>query len=182
MNESNASIKAVLVTNMVAPYRISFYNTLSELCDFTVLTDVESEFNRKWRLDSGGFLFRHWVMNSFSLVLPRIRKDLDYAEHRQMHFSEKLWFYLWRLRPDVVVSNELGLRSLGCMLYAKVMNCPWILMSEATNHTEGWVSWPKRLIRKLLMICLCYLHFWLPLACFPIDFHRLFIIKCHECT
>jgi glycosyltransferase involved in cell wall biosynthesis len=136
---------------MVAPYRISFYNALSELCDFTVLTDAESEFNRKWRLDSGAFLFRHMVMHSFSLVLPRVRKDLDYAEHRQMHFSEKLWFYLWRLRPDVIVSNELGLRSLGCMIYAKVMNRPWILMSEATNHTEGWVSWPKRLIRKLLI-------------------------------
>jgi glycosyltransferase involved in cell wall biosynthesis len=144
-------MKIVLVTNMVAPYRVSFYNALAKKCDLTVLTDVASEFNRKWSLDASQFLFQHVVMQSRSVVLPRVRKDLEYAEQRQMHFSEKLWSYLTKIKPDLVVSNELGLRSLGCMLYCKFHDIPWILASEATNHTEGWVSWIKRTFRKTLI-------------------------------
>lgn len=144
-------LRVALVTNMVAPYRVSFYNALADKCDLIVITDVETEFNRKWRLDSSKFLFKHLVLDSFSLVIPRIRKDLGYREHRQMHFSERLFGSLIKLRPDLIVSNELGLRSLWCLLYSKIFRCPWVLASEATNHTEGWVGFGKRLLRSFLI-------------------------------
>jgi len=144
-------VKVALVTNMVAPYRVSFYNSLAEYCQLTVVVDTESEFNRTWDLDPSKFSFSHVVMNSASIVLPRIRKDLGYREHRQLHFSQSLLFELKRLRPDIVVSNELGLRSLWCLLYARVTGISWILASEATNHTEGWVGIIKRTFRKFLI-------------------------------
>jgi glycosyltransferase involved in cell wall biosynthesis len=145
------NLRVALVTNMVAPYRVSFYNELSSRCDLIVITDAASEFNRSWKLDQTQFKFALFVLNSFSIVLPRKRKDLGYKEHRQLHFAEKLIPALWGIRPDVVVSNELGLRSFWCMLYCKFRSCPWILASEATNHTEGWVGGGKKLFRKLLI-------------------------------
>jgi glycosyltransferase involved in cell wall biosynthesis len=151
MGQNSKRLRVVLVTNMVAPYRVSFYNALAQQCDLVVITDAETEFNRKWKLDSSKFLFDHVVLHSLSVVLPRIRKDLGYREHRQMHFSEKLFARLVSLKPDVVVSNELGLRSLWCMLYANFFRCPWVLTSEATNHTEGWVGSAKRLLRSFLI-------------------------------
>lgn len=147
----NQKLNIALVTNMVAPYRVSFYNELSSHCELTVVTDATSEFNRSWEQDQSQFKFALLVLNSLSIVLPRKRKDLGYQEHRQLHFAEKLIPALWGIRPDVVVSNELGLRSFWCMLYCKFMSCPWILSSEATNHTEGWVGCLKRLFRKLLI-------------------------------
>jgi glycosyltransferase involved in cell wall biosynthesis len=147
----NQKLNIALVTNMVAPYRVSFYDELSSHCELTVVTDATSEFNRNWKLDQSQFKFTLLVLNSLSIVLPRKRKDLGYQEHRQLHFAEKLIPTLWGIRPDVVVSNELGLRSFWCMLYCKIMSCPWILASEATNHTEGWVGGVKKLFRKLLI-------------------------------
>lgn len=143
--------RVVLATNMVAPYRVSFYNELAGRCDLTLLVDTESEFNRSWKMDESSFRFRRIVMQSASLVLPRVRKDVGYREQRQLHFSQRVYLELRKLNPDVVISNELGLRSLWSWLYARWNGKPWILTSEATDHTEGWVGFPKRLLRRLLI-------------------------------
>jgi glycosyltransferase involved in cell wall biosynthesis len=144
-------LQVALLTNMIAPYRVSFYNALAGLCDLVVVTDAETEFNRSWNMDKADFRFLHVVMHSRSIVLPRVRKDLGYREHRQLHFSEKVIAHLDEISPDIVISNELGLRSLWCMMYAKWRDKPWILASEATNHTEGWVGPAKRALRHFLI-------------------------------
>lgn len=144
-------LKVILVTNMVAPYRVGFYNSLAEHCNLVVVVDTESEFNRSWKLDENNFRFTRIIMNSFSFVMPRIRKDLGCREHRQMHLSQRLFLQIWRENPDIVISNELGLRSLWCLLYSKFSGVPWILVSEATNHTEGWVGLIKRIYRRFLI-------------------------------
>ena len=149
--DSKDKVKVALVTNMIAPYRVSFYNELSRLCDLTVIVDAETEFNRAWKMDSSAFEFKKVLLNSSSIIVPRVRRDLGYREHRQLHFSQRLIPELMKLKPQVIVSNELGLRSLWCMIYSKLWNCSWILMSEATNHTEGWVGRCKRALRKLLI-------------------------------
>jgi glycosyltransferase involved in cell wall biosynthesis len=149
--DAGNNIRVALVTNMVAPYRVSFYNVMAALCELIVITDTTKEFNRSWDLDQTKFKFDLLVLNSCSIVLPRKRKDLGYREHRQLHFAEKLIPCLWKLSPDVVVSNELGLRSFWCMIYCKILSRTWILASEATNHTEGWVGGIKKLFRKLLI-------------------------------
>ncbi|WP_338289257.1 glycosyltransferase [Luteolibacter sp. LG18] len=140
-----------LVTNMVAPYRVSFYNALAELCDLTVVVDTDSEFNRSWKLDERQFRFTRLVMNSTSVVVPRKRKDVAYEEQRQVHFSQRLMGVLRAVKPDVVLSNELGLRSFWSFLYSRLYRCPWLLVSEATEHTEGWVGITKAYFRKFLI-------------------------------
>ncbi len=150
-NETVSKTRVALVTNMVAPYRVSFYNALADRCDLVVLVDTESEFNRAWKLDESEFRFRRVVMQSASLVLPRVRKDVGYREQRQMHFSQRVFGLLRKEDPDVVISNERGLRSLWSWLYARTHGKPWILTSEATDHTEGWVGMAKRLLRRFLI-------------------------------
>lgn len=143
--------KVVLVTNMLPPYRVSFYRALAQRVDLTVLLDTLSEFNRQWEVPLDDLGFDVVVMNSRSFLFTRRHRTTGYVEKRQFHFSEKALQHLARLRPDVVLSVEFGLRSLFSMIHAKFHGIPFILLSEGTPHTEGWVGWRKKWLRHLLV-------------------------------
>jgi glycosyltransferase involved in cell wall biosynthesis len=139
------------VTNMLPPYRISMYNAVSKITPFTVILDTMSEFNRSWRVPEQELEFRYMLQDCFSFVYKRTRGDVNYAENRQFHFSEKTIPMLRQIRPDVVVTIEYGLKSMWCILYGLMYRVPVILVSEGTVHTEGHVGWSKRALRKLMV-------------------------------
>jgi len=139
------------VTNMLPPYRISMYNAVSKITPFTVILDTMSEFNRSWRVPEQELSFSYMLQNCFSFVYKRTRDDVNYAEKRQFHFSEKTIPMLRQIRPDVVVTIEYGLKSMWCILYSMIFGVPMILVSEGTVHTEGHVGWFKRALRKFMV-------------------------------
>ncbi len=144
-------IKATMVSNMLAPYRVSFYNALARKAGFHVVLDTISEFNRSWNLKGDDRIFPVIVQNCRSFVYRRTRNDVGYEEKRQFHFSEQTYGKLRELRPDVVVTIEYGFKTLWSLLYGTLHDVPVILASEGTMHTEGHVGWFKRLVRKIIV-------------------------------
>ena len=55
------------------------------------------------------------------------------------------------LRPDVVVSGEMGPRSLQAASYCCLTKTPFIVWSEGTPHTERGILKLKIWVRKLLV-------------------------------
>ena len=148
---ASAPIKVALVTNMLPPYRVSFYSALGKLVDLTVVVDTLSEFNRSWLVEPDEVDFGLKVLDSKSFVYTRTRDDVSYQEKRQFHFSEKVIGALKDLNPDVVISIEFGLKSIWSLVYGGFSDTPVILLSEGTPHTEGHVGAFKRTIRKLIV-------------------------------
>src|SRR5215470_14004483 len=109
--------KVALLTNMLAPYRVSFYRALGDLVDLTVLVDTLSESNRSWIVDRKQLGFQLIEQRNRVHEHTYRRTDLGFSEHASLHLSEKTFSWLRRLRPDVVVSLELGLRSFWSVLY-----------------------------------------------------------------
>jgi glycosyltransferase involved in cell wall biosynthesis len=144
-------MKVVLVSNMLPPYRVSFYRALSRKVDFRLLLDTLSEFNRKWELPSEVDELKITVQNCRSFVYDRQREDVGYVEARQFQFSEQTFGELRAMRPDVVISIEFGLKTLWSLLYGWVHGVPVILLSEGTLHTEGHVGGLKRWLRRWIV-------------------------------
>ena len=143
--------KVALLTNMLAPYRISFYRALGELVELTVLVDTLSESNRSWVIDSEDFGFRLIEQRNRVHEHTYQRTDLGFSERASLHLSEKTFSWLRRVRPDVVISLELGLRSFWSLLYGRLHSVPVILMHEGTPHTQGAVPRTRKIWRRLLI-------------------------------
>ena len=69
-----------------------------------------------------------------------------------MHFRYDIVYRLYNLRPDVVVSGEMGPRSLQAALYCHLTKTPFIIASEGTAHTERGISklkiWTRRCLAR----------------------------------
>lgn len=151
MKNNSENIRVTMVTNMLPPYRVSFYKETAKLTPFTLVLDTMSEFNRSWKLTEDISDLTILVQNCRSFVYRRLRDDVGYEEKRQFHFSEKTFFRLCDTKPDVVVTIEYGFKTLWTLLYGAVFDVPVILASEGTIHTEGHVGWLKKLIRKCIV-------------------------------
>ncbi len=144
-------IKVSMISNMLAPYRVSFYKAISNHVDFTLILDTMSEFNRNWDFPEEIESLKIMVQNSRSFVYRRHRNDVGYVEKRQFHFSERTFLKLRETSPDVIITIEYGFKTFWSLIYGRLHGVPVILASEGTLHTEGHVSWFKTLLRKVFV-------------------------------
>ncbi len=151
MNNNFINKKIAFISNMLPPYRVSFYQALTQLIDFRLVLDTMSEFNRNWDLPDRAKQLQITVQNCRSFVYSRHRDDVGYVEKRQFQFSEQTLPLLAAMKPDVVISIEFGLKTIWSIFYGWIYRVPVILMSEGTMHTEGHVGGFKRLLRKWIV-------------------------------
>ncbi len=151
MENSNKPQKVVLLTNMLPPYRIGFYEYLAEKYDFMVLSDKVNSTGRLWKDVSKNYKFSFRIMNSSSFMLKRSRADVGYVSKREFSFSAKTFFELRKEKPETVITIEYGFKTLWALLYAKLYGKKVILWSEGTLHTEGSPNFIRRCLRKFIV-------------------------------
>ena len=87
--------------------------------DFQVFTCVDRERHRLWKVQHDlPFAMRR----SFSLSYFRTvtHADHGFAERHEVHLPVGLFVDLWRFNPDVIISGELGARTLIAALYSRM--------------------------------------------------------------
>jgi glycosyltransferase involved in cell wall biosynthesis len=144
-------MKVALLTNVPAPYRISFYEAWSRIDDVVVIYDRLSASSRAWKVDLDGRAFRYVLANSFKISYASPSKDLNFCERRDLHISLGIFGALSKERPDVVVSAEFGARSLFAWLWCLSHSTPLIITNEGTPHTERNAGVFRKLFRKLIV-------------------------------
>jgi glycosyltransferase involved in cell wall biosynthesis len=149
--DSTRPPRVTLVTNMLPPYRVGFYNEIARRVDLTVILDTLSEFNRTWQTGSEDCQFKMVTQNCRSFIYKRHRHDVHYTERRQFHFSEKTYRELRESKPEAVITAEFGFRTLWSLLYGAIHGVPVAVYSEGTCHTEGHVGFFKRMIRRAIV-------------------------------
>lgn len=145
-------LRVALLTNEIPPYRVPLYRDLAgtPAWDFTVFTCVDREFNRQWNVTEQ-LGFPHKQSWSLSYVRQeRYSGGAAYKETTQIHLPIGVIGDLWRYRPDVVLSLEMGARSLLAAAYARLMRKRLVLYFEGTPHTERSISTKQRLLRRIL--------------------------------
>jgi len=103
-------IRAVVLTEIIAPYRVPFLNLLAQEAgiDLEVLFMAESEPRRRWRVPKDEIRFRY-----------RVLRGLRWSRRRtgdSLFFNPGVLSHLRRLRPHVVVCG--GWHQPTCWLAA----------------------------------------------------------------
>ncbi len=146
------NLRVALLTNEIPPYREPLYQALASTpgWDFAVFTCVDREVNRQWRVaEPTGF--PHKRSYSLSYVHQERYDGLTgFAETTQIHLPLGVLWDLWHYQPDVIISLEMGARSLLAATYARLRGKRLLLYFEGTSHTERCVSHGKRLLRSVL--------------------------------
>jgi glycosyltransferase involved in cell wall biosynthesis len=141
-------LRVALLTNIPAPYRLGFFHELNELCDLTVIFDSVSEANRRWPLRAEELRFPYRYLRGLSIPYTRKR---NVSDQRFLQLRYDILFQLFRLRPEIIVSAEMGPRSLQAAFFCQTTQTPLIIWWEGTRHTEGTVSLLKAELRRYLV-------------------------------
>jgi glycosyltransferase involved in cell wall biosynthesis len=148
--EREARRRVALLTNIPAPYRLEMFRQLHQRHELKVFFDSASEPNRAWNLpaDMG---FPHEYLQSRLFAYQRQRPDAVPGEQRFRQISWQLIPALRRFQPDVVISAELGVRTLQGSAYCTLSKTPLMIWWEGTPHTEGWVRKHQSALRRCLL-------------------------------
>ena len=133
------SARVVLLTNFVPPYRVPLLEALvRRVSSLTVLTSTTVEPNRSWKPDAGSLDVR--VQRTWTLRRSW-KHPSGFVYPKYVHIPWDTLLQLRRLHPDVVISGELGFRSLFAAVYCtssrRTKLILWATLSERTELGRG---------------------------------------------
>ncbi len=140
--------KLAIAVNTIAPYRLPIYAALGEHYE-TLLLHGGSEANRSWELKIPDHLQARKVW-TWQIRLKKRTGVAGVTDTRHFHVNLGLIWELPRFRPDVIISNELGLRTLLSMVYARVARVPHWVWWGGTMHSERNITGMKKRLRSLM--------------------------------
>src|SRR5690348_2308027 len=135
---------------MISPARIPLYSALAERFDLLVLHGGNEANRKSWR-QTERMLPGARVIKAWGWQIPLTRKvNGRVFDRRLLHITPGFLWHLFRFRPDVLISNEMGLRTLIALAYSSVTRKPVWIWWGGTPHTERGIGTGKRLVRKLI--------------------------------
>jgi N-acetylglucosaminyldiphosphoundecaprenol N-acetyl-beta-D-mannosaminyltransferase len=147
---NTTSTRVALLTNIVSPYRKPLYAALGNTpnWDFRLYIDAHSEFDRDWSVETEQLPVEPTRCISWT------RKTLTpgptpFEQELTLHLPLGLPFQLFKFRPQVIISLELGCRTALAALYAKCTGAKliiWSYQSRVSSHQ----SWLRKQWRGLL--------------------------------
>lgn len=135
--------KTVVITNMVAPYRIPLFNVLSKKLhsQLSVYFCVAMEKDRQWNIPYKEMKFEFRFLPGLSIELGRIK----------LYLKPSLFHYLMLEKPELVIIGGFSLPAILTLLYCKLFNKKLILWSDATPFSERTTDKIRNLIRRVLV-------------------------------
>lgn len=143
-------MRVALLTNFIPPYRLPLYKALAERLDeFQVFISTPMEPNRSWTPLWEGLKVR--VQKN--LTLRRTwNHPHGFSEPLYVHIPYDTLWLLTQYQPDVIISGEMGLRTLQALLYRKLNPQSrlilWATVSEYSEKGRGQLR--ERLRRSLV--------------------------------
>ena len=143
--------RTVLLCNFIPPYRVKLLQALRDRVDqLSIFVSTVMESDRPWAPDWDDL---DVVVQKTKTFKWRHHHPLGFSFRGFMHFPLDTLSLLRRRDPDVVISGELGARTLLAALHCRLLrpHCRliiWAMLSEQTELSWGLI---RRLLRKLLL-------------------------------
>jgi glycosyltransferase involved in cell wall biosynthesis len=142
--------RLAILVNMISPARIPLYSALGERFDLLLLHGG-NESNRDTWHDVDRQLHQARVVKVWGWQIPLTRWVRGRAfDRRYLHLTPGSIWQLFRFRPDVIITNEMGLRTLIALTYATIARKPVWVWWGGTPHTERSIGTIKRIVRSLI--------------------------------
>jgi len=142
-------MRIALLTNFIPPYRKSLFAQLQEeVEELQIFLSTSMENNRAWNTDHGELNVT--IQRSISYTKTWKSKQ-GFKEVTEVHVAYDTISQLQRYDPDIVISGELGMRSLLASLYCRFYNKPFILWLTLSTRTEAHKKGLRTALRKFLL-------------------------------
>ena len=150
-------MRVALLTNFIPPYRKSLYTELDQEIDsLTIFVSQEMEKNRNWKVDHGNLKV---IVQKGIRYQKTWKGTYGYNEKTVVQVPYDTFFKLKKFNPDIVISSELGVRSILSAIYCKTHKKPLVLWLALSEHTErnkkGFRLFIRRWILKASTTILC---------------------------
>lgn len=132
-------VRVALLTNILLGYRVALFEALSVLVkDLKIFLSVRNESNRPGPVCWGTLKVQ--VQRSISWR-ERFRSVHGFDEEGTIHVPIDTLWELFRYRPDVIISGELGARTIFSAIYKiffrRTKLIIWATLSQRTEETRG---------------------------------------------
>jgi glycosyltransferase involved in cell wall biosynthesis len=144
------AIRTALLTNFVAPYRLSLLEALeARVGDLKVFVSTLTEADRPWKPNSGSLN----IVRQKTITFDRTRVvPGGFRQRLFIHFPYDTLTQLWRYSPRVVISGELGLRSLQAAVYRiLVPRSRLIIWATLSEDTEKCWGISRQILRRIIL-------------------------------
>jgi len=140
--------KLALLTNIIAPYRLALFSFLANEFDLLILHGGKEANRDSWsNLEEA--LPKARVTRAWGWQMRFAKKtDGRVFDEKFFHITPGLLWHLWRFRPDAVISNEMGFRSMVALAYGAVFQKPVWIWWEGTLHSERNIGVLRTVVRK----------------------------------
>jgi glycosyltransferase involved in cell wall biosynthesis len=143
--------KLAILTNLLAPYRMPIFDRLAEQFETTILYSGEESNRDGWRaLEHQAHSFRAKRAIGFTFAWTK-RDHGAVLDTRYLHVDPGLFTDLLRMRPEAIITNEMGFRSLVALAYGRLFRRPVWVWWGGTRHTEHGIGRIKRAFRRRLV-------------------------------
>ena len=145
-------MKVAFLTNVISPYRAPVFRALAATPDweFRVIVNARSEFDRRWDGRCDGVE----VVESRTLRFRRAHVSHHPVRTEQIvttHLPIGLWRDLSRWKPDVVITHELGPRSLLASTWARLHRRPYVVWSYQSRAMGTATGFLRKAVRDRIL-------------------------------
>ncbi len=150
LNLGAGQARVVFLVNFLSPNLVEVMREASRgLGALDIVVSVPMEANRNWQVDNRDLSVitqRTWTKRKLA------RHPGGYVEELFVHVPLDTWMQLNRLNPDVVVSLEMGMRSIQSSLYRRLWSrkCRHVLAVYGSERSEAGRGWLRRMVRRRL--------------------------------
>jgi len=138
----------VLITNIPTPYRVPFFNHLSQLlATKNILLEIvfaaETYQRRKWEISRTDFKFSYHFLNSRQI-------DINSGESAAFDYAG-LGKTLRRLSPSWIVSSGYGVCTAKALAFGLLRSVPVFIWSGEIHNQHREIGLFRRIYRRLLI-------------------------------
>ena len=150
MSPTSKKAKLALLINMIAPYRLPIFSILADQFDLLILHGGREANRESWK-NLEARLPNARVVHAWGWQIRHARKvDGKVFDEKFIHITPGLIVELVRFRPDAVISNEMGFRSMVALAYGAIFRKPAWIWWGGTLHSERHVGSLRKALRRVI--------------------------------
>lgn len=147
--------RVALLKNFIPPYQLPLLQELrKEISDLIIFISTPMEPNRLWSVEWQDLSVK--VQRTFT-IRRTWSHPAGFDDFLYVHIPYDTIFQLQQYKPDVIITNELGARSLLAALYCSVIDrkCRLILWATLSEQSEQGRGVVRNLLRRWLIPRAC---------------------------
>jgi len=140
--------RIALLINLIAPCRVAVYERMATVLDLIILHG-DTECNRSSWEEMPVEAARVRRVSGWQLTMPK-RENGKAIDHWYLHLEPGYITELIRERPDAVITDEMGFRTLVGLAYGACFRKPVWVWWGGTPHTERHMGRCRKLLRGVV--------------------------------